>query len=401
VAQRQTAQGDDGQSLKTVRALKTIPYGRQSLNAADIREVVKALRSDWLTQGPRVAEFERALCAYTGAKFAVAVSNGTAALHIACLAAGIGSGDEVITSPLTFAASANCALYVGARPVFSDVQPDTGNIDPHSIESRISRKTKALIPVHYSGHPCDMERIRSIARKRKLIVIEDAAHALGASYKGSKIGSGRYSDMTILSFHPVKHIATGEGGAVLTNDVHLHKTLMRFRTHGISAVDFMNEPHGAWYHEMQVLGYNYRITDIQCALGVSQLKRLDAFVAKRRQIAERYKAALDPKFFVFPQERSNVRSSYHLFPLRVRPMYAAKRAVFFSLLRKRGIGVQVHYIPVYRHPYYQKNVKSAVCPNAEAYYACEVSIPMFPALTDAQFNRVVKVVNATAAELFR
>ncbi len=262
--------------------MRFIPYGKQSLDKKDIADVMSVLKTDWITQGPKINDFENALSHYTGAKYAVAVTSGTAALHLAAIAGGISKGDEIITSPITFAASSNSILYAGGRPVFADVQSDTANIEPKEIEKKITGKTKAIIPVHFSGQSCEMDRISKIAKKHKLIVIEDAAHALGSLYKGSKVGSCKYSDMTIFSFHPVKHITTGEGGVVLTNNKKLYEKLLMLRSHGItkdkSLFENADENCGAWYHEMRMLGFNYRITDFQCALGISQLKKLDGFV---------------------------------------------------------------------------------------------------------------------------
>ena len=280
-----------------------IPYGRQTLDEKDIQAVVEVLKSDYLTTGPMVAEFERRVADYVGAKYAVAVSNGTAALHIACLAAGIGERDDVITSPITFAASANCVLYCGGKPVFADIDKDTYNISPEELEKGITDRTKAVIPVHYTGQPCDMERIYQIAKKHGLMVIEDAAHALGAVYRGKKIGA--ISDMTCFSFHPVKPITTGEGGMVTTNDEALYKKLLLFRSHGITrAEEYLSENQGAWYYEQIELGYNYRITDIGCALGNSQLDKLDDFIARRREIAARYDEAF--------QDCEGIRTPYQL-----------------------------------------------------------------------------------------
>jgi UDP-4-amino-4,6-dideoxy-N-acetyl-beta-L-altrosamine transaminase/dTDP-4-dehydrorhamnose reductase len=358
-----------------------IPYGRQSIDENDIRQVVNVLRSDWITQGPKVNEFERELCKYTGAKYAVSVSSGTAALHCACLAAGIGRGDEVITSPLTFVASSNCVLYCGGRPVFADIQPDTANIDPESVKTKITLRTKALIPVHYAGHPCDMRELHSIARKKKLVVIEDAAHALGAEYRASKIGSCKYSDMTIFSFHPVKHITTGEGGAILTNNKEFYSRLVMLRSHGITrdSKRLISKQDGAWSYEMQMLGFNYRITDFQCALGLSQLKKINQFIDRRREIARLYRNCL----FSIPglkmlSERKYVRSAYHLFVVLVH-----RRKKVFERLRRNGILVNVHYKPVYLQPYYRENGYANVhCPCAEDFYAGVLSIPMFPRMKD-------------------
>ena len=280
-------------SWKGVRIVEYhIPYGRQWIEEDDIQAVIEALKSDFLTTGPRVTQFEKLVAEYTGANYAVAVANGTAALHAACFAAGIGPGDEVITSPITFAASANCVLYCGGIPVFADIDPCTYNIDPNDIRSKITSKTKAIIPVHLAGQPCDMDEIHKIAEQYNLTVIEDGAHALGAEYKGKRIGS--LSDMTTFSFHPVKPITTGEGGIITTNDENLYQKLIMFRSHGITRDPaLLQKNEGSWYYEQQSLGYNYRITDIQCALGISQMKKLDRFIKTRRKLAQRYCNALE------------------------------------------------------------------------------------------------------------
>lgn len=372
--------------------MKTIPYGRQWIDKDDISAVVRTLRSDWLTQGPAVQIFEEALCKQTGAKYAVAVANGTAALHLACLAANIKNGSEVITSALTFAASANCVRYCGAKVVFADIDQESGCVDPAQIEKLISKKTKMLIPVHYAGHSCDMEKIQKIARAHQLVVLEDAAHALGATYKKTKVGSCRYSDMAIFSFHPVKHVTTGEGGAIITNNIKLYQRLLLLRTHGISKNNLKRASEGAWYYEMQELGFNYRITDFQAALGTSQLKKLKGFVKRRREIVEQYNAAFGQnEKLIIPTERAYTSSSYHLYPLRLKE--ARKRSKVFASLREKGILVQVHYIPVYYHPYYRKlGYKKGLCPNAEAYYAREISLPLFPALKEKDVKRVIATV---------
>lgn len=368
-----------------------IPYGRQSIDEKDIQSVVEVLKSDFLTTGPAIADFEKKVADYTGAKYAVAISNGTAALHAACFAAGIGEGDEVITTPVTFAASSNCVLYMGGTPVFADIDMKTYNICPEDIERKITDKTKAIIPVHFTGQPCDMDKIHEIAKKHKLIVIEDAAHALGAVYKGRKIGS--ISDMTTFSFHPVKHITTGEGGMIVTDNEKLYERLKLFRTHGITREqDLLIENEGPWYYEQQELGYNYRITDIQCALGCSQMDKLDMFLEKRRAIAERYnKAFADNKNVVVPYQDKSGINAYHLYVIWVQPEI---RKELFIKLRDAGIGVNVHYIPVYRHPYYRKNgYEKVICPNAESYYSGAISIPMYPALTDEEQQYVIDKVN--------
>lgn len=380
--------------------MKFIPYGHQCIDKKDIKEVVKVLKSDWITQGPKIREFENALCKYTGAKYAVAVSSGTAALHIACLAAGIRKGDEVITSPITFVASANCILYSGGKPVFADVQEDTINIDPEEIRKKINKKTKAIIPVHFAGHPCDLKEINELAQKDKLIIIEDAAHALGAEYGNSKIGSCKYSDMTILSFHPVKHITTGEGGAILTNRKDLYGKLLMLRNHGITKeksklVIRDSKSIGEWYYEMQNLGFNYRLTDMQSALGISQLKKLDRFIKRRREIVELYNREFaDSPYLFVPLERENVTSSYHLYTIKLKKGFVSRRKKIFSKLRENGIGAQVHYIPVYLQPYYQNlGYKKGLCPNAEEFYSAEITLPIFPLMKDYDVYRIVKTVD--------
>lgn len=367
-----------------------IPYGRQCIEEDDIEEVVKVLRSDYVTTGPAVTEFEKTVAEYTGAKYAVAVSNGTAALHVACLAAGIKEGDEVITTPITFAASANCALYCGAKPVFADIEEDTYNIDPSKIEEKITEKTKAIIAVHFTGQPCKMDEIHAIARKHNIIVIEDAAHALGADYKGRKIGS--ISDMTTFSFHPVKHITTGEGGMITTNNKELYDRLVLFRSHGITRDEsFLEKNEGGWYYEQLGLGYNYRITDIQCALGISQMKKIDRFVERRREIAKRYDEAFKSmEGIVTPKQEEGCNNSWHLYVIQIRNK---KRKEVFDALRNKNIGVNVHYIPVYKHPYYQKNgYQDICCENAEAYYEKAISIPMYPLLTEDEQDYVIKTI---------
>lgn len=369
-----------------------IPYGRQSIDESDIQAVVDVLRSDYLTTGPGVLEFERAVCAYTGAKYAVAISNGTAALHAACFAAGIGPGDEVILPPLTFAASANCVLYCGGTPVFADVDEKTYNIDPEEIERKITEKTKAIIAVHLAGHPCDMDRILAIARKHRLLVIEDAAHALGAKYDGKKTGA--ISDMTTFSFHPVKPITTGEGGMIVTDNEKFYQSLCLFRSHGITRdASLMKKNDGPWFYQQLNLGYNYRITDIQCALGVSQMKKLDDFIGRRRKIAERYdKAFADCNNIVVPYRLPKTESGWHLYIIQVKN---CDRREVFEKLQADGIGVNVHYIPVYLHPYYQEHgYQNVHCPKAEEIYSRIISLPIFPGLTDAEQEIVINRVMA-------
>jgi len=370
-----------------------IPYGRQFLDKDDIEGVVEALKSDYLTTGPKVQEFESAFASKVGSKYAVAVSSGTAALHLSCLAAGLKPGEESITSPITFVASANCALYCGARPVFSDVGDD-GLIDTDQIGKNISRKTKVLIPVHYSGTPCDMEGIKEIADKNNLITIEDAAHALGAKYNKTNIGDCTYSDMTIFSFHPVKHITTGEGGMITTNSRELYEKLSVLRSHGITKSPEMlvRKNEGRWYQEMQELGFNYRITDMQCALGLSQLKKLDQFVKRRQEIARRYDDAFGGDDNISIRKAQKDRSNaYHLYVIRVRD--AGTRLKLFERLWAAGILCQVHYLPVYLHPYYEKlGYKKGLCPNSERFYEGIISLPIYPSLSEVDQDYVISVV---------
>lgn len=367
-----------------------IPYGRQSIDEEDIQAVVETLRSDFLTTGPKVEEFEKCVADYVGAKYAVAISNGTAALHAACYAAGIGEGDEVITTPITFAASSNCVLYCGGKPVFADIDPVTYNIDPEDIKRKITGRTKAIVAVHYTGQPCDMDSIHEIAKEHNLIVIEDAAHALGAEYKGNKIGS--MSDMTTFSYHPVKHITTAEGGMIMTNNKELYDKLILFRTHGITRdPKLLSRDEGPWYYEQIDLGYNYRITDVQCALGISQMRRLDDFVAKRREIAKRYnKAFSENPNIVVPFQKEGCNNSYHLYVIQVKKV---NRRQVFEELRASGIGVNVHYVPVYTFPYYREHGYEAVtCKHAEELYENIISIPMYPGLTLEEQEYVIEKI---------
>jgi perosamine synthetase len=379
-----------------------LPYGRQAVEEDDITEVVAVLRSDWLTTGPMVPQFEAALAARVGARHAVAFSSGTAALHAAVFAAGLGPGDEAITAPMTFAATANCILYQGATPVFADVCADTLTLDPNAVAERITPRTKAILPVDYAGHPADLELIRDIAARYSLIVIEDAAHALGATYNGAGVGS--ISDVTMFSFHPVKHVTTGEGGAITTNDERLARRLRLFRTHGIDSDARQRHEQGVWYYELIALGYNYRLSDINCALGRSQLNRLDANLARRREIASQYNRAFSKlSEIITPYVRNEVMPAWHLYPIRLdRPHWRASRAEVFRALRAENIGVNVHYIPVHLHPYYRERFgyRGGEYPVAEAAYEALISLPMFHAMTDRDVNDVIaavgKVVEAFA-----
>lgn len=367
-----------------------IPYGRQTIENDDIQAVIEVLKSDFLTTGPKAEEFERAVADYVGVKYAVAIANGTAALHAACHVAGISEGDEVITTPLTFAASANCVLYCGGTPVFADVDPRTYNIDPEDIKRKITDKTKAIIPVHLAGQPCDMDAIQQIAKEYGLIVIEDGAHALGSEYKGKKVGS--LSQMTTFSFHPVKPITTGEGGMIVTDDEELYKRLLLFRSHGITREEsMMTRNEGPWFYQQLELSYNYRLTDIQCALGSSQLKKLDAFLARRKELVRRYNEAFaEYEDIVIPYQMPETDSGWHLYIVQV---INCDRKKVFEELRAGGLNVNVHYIPVYYHPYYQEHGYANVhCPNAEEIYSHIISLPLFPSLTNEQQDEVIEKV---------
>lgn len=377
-----------------------IPYGRQWLDDDDARVVLEVLKSDWITQGPKIEEFEQRMAEYCGAKYAVAVSSGTAALHAACAVAGIQTGDEVITTPMTFVATANAIVYCGGTPVFADIRQGDWNIDVNEIRRRLSPRTKAIIPVDFAGHPADLDEIKAIAREKGLVVIEDAAHALGAEYRGKRIGS--LSDMTIMSFHPVKHITTGEGGMILTDDLKYHEQLKIFRHHGI-VKDGLDE--GPWYYEMRVLGHNLRLTDLQCALGISQLRKLDGFVRRRREIAQCYNEAFAGlPSLITPTEKSDVRASYHIYVIQLclSELNAGKREIF-EALRAEGIGVNVHYIPVHLHPYYRKTFghKEGDYPVAEAYYERAITLPVFPRMTDRDVQRVISGVKRVMARSSR
>ncbi len=376
-----------------------LPYGRQSISEDDIQAVVDVLRSDWLTTGPKVPEFEEALAARVGAKYAVAFSSGTAALHGAAFAAGLKPGDEAITSPLTFAATANCVLYQGARPVFADVSPDTLNLDPDRLAERITPNTRAVLPVDYAGHPADLDPILALAERHGLTVIEDACHALGAEYKGRRTGS--IAHMSVFSFHPVKHVATGEGGMVTTDRPDLAESLRRFRNHGISNDARTRQASGQWHYEMVLLGFNYRLTDIACALGISQLKKLETNLARRREIAARYTAAFrNLRGVIAPTVRPDVNPAWHLYPIRINASQLKKdRAYMFRALRAENIGVNVHYIPVHLHPYYRDRFgyRGGEYPIAETAYEQLISLPMFHGMTDQDVEDVIAAVGKISA----
>lgn len=368
-----------------------LPYGRQAVEEEDIRAVVEVLRSDWLTTGPKVKEFEEAVAARVGGRYGVVFSSGTAALHAAAFAARLGPGDEAITTALTFAATANCILYSGAIPVFADVCNDTLNLDPDQVRRFISPKTKAILPVDYAGHPADLDAFRAMADDYGLIIIEDAAHALGAIYKNRPVGS--LAHMTIFSFHPVKHITTGEGGMVVTNDEEFARRLRLFRSHGIDSDPRERSIAGRWYYEMICLGYNYRLPDINCALGLSQLRRLDANLARRREVARRYDEAFRKNDSILtPRVRPLIEPAWHLYPVRVAE--GLSRAEVFKALRAENVGVNVHYIPVNSHPYYRRRIgyQDGTCPVAEKAYSQLISLPMFHAMSDTDVNDVIEAV---------
>lgn len=374
--------------------MKYIPYGHQSIDNQDINAVIKVLKGEWITQGPKVREFEKEVARYCGAKYAVAVSSGTAALHIACLTAGIKKGDEVITSAITFVASANCILYCAGKPVFADIEEDTINIDPQDLKKKITKKTKAVIPVHFAGHPCDLEEIQETAKIHNLIIIEDAACALGAVYKGSRIGSCKYSDMAVFSFHPVKQITTGEGGMVLTNNRGFYEKLLMYRNHGIvKERKKLSKYDGSWYYEQQLLGFNYRITDFQCALGISQLNKIDSFTRCRRKIADIYSKELSKiEEIELPKEREYVKSARHIYYIRIKNI--KKRKIIFEKLQRENLGVQVHYIPLPMHPFYKQTLKYKIqdFPKAGRYYQQTITLPLFPKMKNGDIAYVVRKV---------
>jgi perosamine synthetase len=375
-----------------------IPYGHQSIDREDIKAVEAVLRSDRLTQGPNVERFELALAASVGAGHAVAFANGTLALQASYFAMGLGRGDEFITSPITFAATANAGLWFGGKPVFVDIDPETGNMDPDKIEALVTPRTRAIVPVDYAGYPADIERIRSIAKEQKLVVIEDGCHALGASINGKKVGSS--ADFTIFSFHPVKPITTGEGGAVVTDDPSYDRRLRLFRNHGNERECLERPSEGPWYYEMQELGLNARMTDMQSALGLSQLRKLDHFIEDRARIARFYAERLgDIEALRLPREGHGIRAGWHLYPVLLQGAWAKRRREAFERLRAAGIGVQVHFIPVYRHPYYERlGYRRGLCPKAEAFYESEISLPIFPGLSGAEMETVVQAVRGILLE---
>jgi UDP-4-amino-4,6-dideoxy-N-acetyl-beta-L-altrosamine transaminase len=376
-----------------------IPYGRQDITQEDIDSVVEVLNSDFLTQGPQVPAFEASIQDYCGAAHALAVNSGTSALHIACLALGVGPGDEVWTTPITFVASANCALYCGASVDFVDIDPRTYNLCPEALARKLEQRRESggtlpsvVIPVHLCGQPCDMEAIRALGDEFDFKIIEDASHALGGRYKDRRIGDCHYSDITVFSFHPVKIITTAEGGAVTTNSPELAQRLGLFRSHGVTRdASLMTQPaHGLWYYQQVELGYNYRMTDVQAALGSSQMKRLDANVSRRHELAERYDAELAELPLQLPFRETFGYSAFHLYVVLLDSARAAQRKPVYDSLREQGIGVNVHYIPVHTQPiHHAAGFRMGDFPCAEDYYARAISIPLFPKLTREQQNEVV------------
>ncbi len=384
---------------KPIREQK-IFYGHQYLDDADIQAVVDVLKGDFLTCGPNITSLEKALCDLTGAKYCIAISNGTAALHVACMAAGVGEGDEVITTPLTFAASANCALYCGATPVFADINPETYNIDPEDIERKITDKTKAVVAVDFTGQAVEIEKIRAICDKHNLIFIEDGAHSIGTNYNGVPVGG--LADMTTFSFHPVKTVTGGEGGAVLTNDEAIYEKLQLYRSHGITRKESLmeHESEGGWYYEMIDLGYNYRMTDFQAALIESQLKKLPQFKERRQEIVKRYNEAFSdmPEIFV-QKEIPQSDTTRHLYIIQLQlDKLTCTRKEIFDALAAENVQCNVHYIPVYYFPYYEKlGYKKGLCPHAEKAYEGFISIPLYPAMTDGDVEDVIAAIQKVIA----
>jgi len=370
-----------------------IPYGSQYINEDDIQSVVSVLKGDWLTQGPTIDAFEKAFAQYADAQYAIAFNSGTSALHGAMFAAGVAEGDEIITSPITFAASANCGVYMGAKPVLADIDPKTYCIDPEEIKKNITQKTKVIIPVDLAGYPVNIDKIKESIKADDMVIVEDAAHALGATRKGKFIGT--QADMTMFSFHPVKHITTAEGGMITTNNEDYYEKLRLFRSHGITKdADKLSKSDGPWYYEMQALGYNYRITDMQCALGLSQLKKAEEFINRRIKLADRYDEAFknNPMIQIPPRPKEkDSRHVFHIYPVLLDK--SLDRKEIFIKLREKGIFCQVHYIPIHHQPYYQEhfNYTTNQYPNANEYYQREITIPLFPKMTD---DEQIYVINA-------
>lgn len=371
-----------------------IPYGRQNIDDDDITGVIDVLKSDWLTTGPKIEEFEQAFAEFCGVSHAVAVCNGTAALHCAAYAAGIQPGDEVVVTPMTFAASVNCVVYLGATPVFADVEPDTLLIDPAEVEKKITDRTRAIVAVDYAGQSCNYDTLRAIADRHGLVLIADACHAIGGNYKSRLVGS--LADLSTFSFHPVKHMTTGEGGMVTTDNARFADQMRKFRNHGISTDHRERVDKGVWSYEMTDLGFNYRITDFQCALGLKQLGKLPEWVERRQAIAQQYDRTLKTVSGVYPLSvRPDVSHAYHLYVVKIdSQMSGAGRDAVFEKMRNNNIGVNVHYIPVHLHPYYQEHFRTieGLCPVAEAAFRQVLSLPMFPGLTCREVDRVMDIL---------
>jgi len=380
--------------------MKYIPYARQHISDEDIQAVVGVLKSEWLTTGPSIENFENMVAKYCGAKYAIAVSNATAALHIACLALDLGPGDYLWTTPNTFVASANCALYCGANVDFVDIDPFTYNISLVHLNNKLiqakanGRLPKIVVPVHFSGQSCEMEELKNLSEQYGFAILEDASHAIGGSYKCTKVGSCAFSDMTVFSFHPVKIITTGEGGMVVTNDEKLYRRLLKLRSHGIvrEQEQMLGEADGIWYYQQRELGFNYRMTDLQAALGISQMSRIEQFIAKRRSIAEKYNQALSDYPLALPYQHPDSQSAWHLYVVKVAKPFQRKSV--FDELRRRGIGVNVHYIPVHTQPYYQERFNFAEnhCLNAVEYYRDCISLPMFFGLEEDAQNYIIETL---------
>jgi perosamine synthetase len=374
-----------------------IPYGRQYIDEDDIRAVVEVLRSDWLTTGPKVAKFEQAFAAFVGTEKAVSVSSGTAALHTAVFSIGIGPGDEVIIPSMTFAATANCVVFQGGIPIFADVDPDTLLLDPKDVEAKITPRTKAIITVDYAGQPCDYDALQALADEHGLALVADACHSLGGKYKERLVGS--LADLSVFSFHPVKHITTGEGGMITTDKDYIANRMRLFRNHGITTDHRQRDEQGSWFYEMIDLGYNYRITDFQCALGLNQLKKLSGRLSRRQDIALQY----DEAFLTVPaieslKVRTHLSHAYHLYVIQLRlEILKCDRGVIFSALRKKGIGVNVHYIPVHTHPFFRKRfgTKPGDCPIAESAYERLLTLPLFPNMSSQDIDKVIRTVSET------
>ena len=378
-----------------------IPYGKQSISQQDIDAVVDVLNSDFLTQGPQVPKFEHVVASYCESKFAIAVNSATSALHIACLSLGVGQDDIVWTSPISFVASSNCALYCGATIDFVDIDLNTGNMCPETLADKLAKAEKqgtlpkVIIPVHLAGQSCDMEAIYALSKQYDFKIIEDASHAIGADYKNTKIGSCKYSNITVFSFHPVKIVTSAEGGVAVTNDPTLARKMQLFRSHGVTnqASEMTEQSHGPWYYQQVALGFNYRMTELQAALGISQFDQLDKFVARRNLLAKLYLTKLDSNSIEHLTQTFDCYSAYHLFVIKLKPHLCDKHKEIFESLRSSGIFCQLHYIPIHLQPFYQNlGFKHGDFPNAESYYRCALSLPLFPGLTETEVEHICQTL---------